>query len=155
MPSLKDYLYLGVLVAVLAAFGLYTHHEREVGRQAVERADTEAKALLATRTRDYEERLQQAANLAAQERQSAQATLNDYMVAHPLRTIRLCYANDSGGGLSKASESGAGAPGPGPSSASLPAVPGRDISGDFDTIVQSAARLALLYRERQALDAHP
>jgi hypothetical protein len=35
----KDYIYGGVILALLIAFGVYTHHERQVGRDQIEAAN--------------------------------------------------------------------------------------------------------------------
>lgn len=51
---LKDWLYIGAIVALLAGFGLFVHHERQIGAQKVEAAvhaaASEATASAATET---------------------------------------------------------------------------------------------------------
>jgi HAMP domain-containing protein len=46
MPTLplKDYLYLGIILALIAGFGWYTYHERSIGRAQIEASDAKLAA---------------------------------------------------------------------------------------------------------------
>lgn len=153
MPTLplKDYLYLGAIVALVLAFGWFVHHERAIGRQQIEQADKTATAVLDAQVRVDEQIAQDAADKSAKERQDAQTQLDAYMAAHPTGPIRVCHAHDSGAGLPQTAHAGESAVSPSPGPDAVPEVPGRDISAGLDAIVRAATELDLLYQERQKL----
>lgn len=162
MPiQIRLYLEIGAAVVLLAAFGLFVHHERQIGAQTVSRADARALGEAQKRA-DAETALNHERAAKAQEIASnVQQKVDDYVAAHAQpdgkpEPIRLCRsAGDRLPGRGEAGPLAARADGAGTGSAALPAVPaggeseGPDVSPELDEIVRSAARVAVLYDELQ------
>lgn len=89
MPTipLKDYVYLGAIIVLLIAFGLFVHHERVIGEQKVEAAD--AKAVAAQVQRD--ETIQAAAAVATAINEGAydHAITTPVAAVAPIQCLRL------------------------------------------------------------------
>lgn len=155
MPAqIRLYLEIAAAVVLLAAFGLYTLHERSVGKQSIEASDT--KALDAAKKQADAEtalNLERAAKADAGA-VSAQKAVDDYRVAHPDTPVRLCYPDSSVPGMPAISAADLKLKGAGTRPAVIPEVPGRsesgpDIAAELDAIVQAAGRLAVVYTDRQ------
>ncbi len=145
--SLRTYIEIAAALIILAAFGWYTWHERQVGAHTIESHDATAKRTLDAAVAQQTAALQAKAQAADQGAADAQSKLDAYIAAQPLEPVRLCVAHYSGGGLSQASAPPGKAPGASPGPAPVRAVqdgtPGPDISAGLDTLVQAAAELAI------------
>lgn len=99
---LKDWLYCGIIAALLAGFGVYTIHERHVGAQRIELADQRAVAAETARNKAIETAAVSEVNVSVQKYQAAVA-------APTLPAPRIvCHAANSGPVPGHAGSPGAG-----------------------------------------------
>jgi hypothetical protein len=156
----KDWLYGAVIVALLAGFGWYTVHERNLGaahevaalktssdkllaQTAKQTADLQARATMAERTYDKEHAL---------------------ITTQPLDSVRLCKPTNRYILVPKAGAVVAGNASPGaatPGIQQMPAgnysVPGPDIGGMLDALGAAADSVSATLREfqgRERFDSH-
>jgi hypothetical protein len=104
---LKDWVYCGILVAVLAGGAWFIHHERVIGEQKIEAQDT-AIAVAAQRHNSDVEAIAAATQTSIGETYAKTVAVP---VVSPI-TARLCHNAAGSGAVSKAASGSAGANGP-------------------------------------------
>jgi hypothetical protein len=141
----------------LLGWGLWAvHHERDIGRQQVIAADAAARADEDKKIAAQEAAMKAQADQAEKNREATQQTFDAYVAAHPTGPVWVCHGASNNGKLPGGSAPAGGAAGAGTGSAAVPQVPdgsagaSTDISPELDTIVQSAGRLAILYKDAQS-----
>ena len=73
LVPLKDWIYGAIIVALLAAFGVYTVHERHIGEQKIEAADARAAKAQAVKVQTTEHTAQESVNASVKTYQAAVA----------------------------------------------------------------------------------
>jgi len=152
MP-VRLYAEIGATLLLLALFAAWSVHERHLGAEKITQAD--ARALSAA----HEKMVAQSALEAFKASQAdlgadrVQAAVDQYRATHPDGPIRLCSTHNRPSGMPQATAPAGSAQDPGTRSTALPEVPsgspGLDLSAEFDAILSSAERLAVLYADQQ------
>ncbi len=150
--QIRLYLEIAAVLVLLAAFGLYTWHERTVGAEHISQADAKAQSA-AQKQADAETQLNLAKAAKADEvAASAQKAVDTYVASQPIEPVRLCSNSRLPiPGQGSRPNPTAQSTGAGPNA--LPKVQsgtvGADIGPGFTEIVLSAARVAVLYNDLQ------
>lgn len=147
------YIELAAVAVLLAGFGMYTWHERDVGATKVHTAD--ANAQNAARKQAEAESLlnTERATKAEEQSASAQKAIDQYRADHPESPVSVCHANNRVAVLPTTGPThpGAAAASPGPAAVSqVPdRTPGPDIRPGLDAIVSVAEQLAIRFAQFQ------
>jgi hypothetical protein len=157
LVPIKDWIYAGIIVALLAAFGWYTAHERGIGEKKIEAADAKVAAAQIVHNEEVENGVKSKLADALEKYELAPVV----PTAAPLPRV-VCHATGGGvvpGGRSAGSGSdGAGASVPAPATAAdagfdpAPAVSEDGLDGDKE-ILRLKAKVVLLQETVQAYQA--
>jgi hypothetical protein len=144
----------------LIGWHLWTVHEAKVtARTEVYAADAAARADEDKKIAAQEAVMKAQADQAEKNREATQQSFDAYVAAHPTGPVWVCHGASNNGKLPSGTTPASGAAGTGTGSGAVPQVsagsPGAptDISPELDTIVQSAGRLAILYKDAQSQPA--
>ena len=161
MPALlalipaKDWLYGGVIVALLIGFGAYTHHERVVGEAKVVAADAAATAKVVAQTAAQTATLKARATMAEQAYDKEHTSIANQPSLEPVRLCINSHASRivlSAGAAQVPGNAGTSpaAPGVQPVPAGDTSVPGPDISGMLQAFGSAADKVSAELREYQS-----
>ena len=152
----KDLAYGAIIVALLAGFGWYTIHERDIGKAHEVAALAASSAKLQAETDKKTADLQARANMAEQ----AYDKEHNLIVNQPRDSVRLCVAANSGRVVPKAGAAKPGNESAGPAAGSVQSVPagdsgsgqrqGPDIGGMLDALAAAADDVSATLREFQS-----
>jgi hypothetical protein len=153
----KDLAYGAIIVALLAAFGAYTIHERHIG------AAHETAALKASSAKLQAETDKKTADLQARANMAEQAYEKEHLltVNQPVPVVRVCHNANSGSVVSNAGPAKPGNEGAGPAAGSVQPMPsgdssvaGPDIGGMLSALAQRADEISATLREFQTRGNH-
>jgi len=153
----KDLAYGAIIVALLAAFGAYTIHERHIG------AAHETAALKASSDKLIAQTAKQTADLQARANMAEQAYEKEHLlvVNQPVPVVRVCHNANSGSVVSNAGPAKPGNEGAGPAAGSVQPMPsgdssvaGPDIGGMLSALAQRADEISATLREFQTRGNH-
>ena len=132
LVPLKDWLYAGIIAALLICFGLYTGHEREVGAARILEADTAALVKATAKAKAETDRLQAKAYEAEHAHDKEISDLRLYRATHPVH-LGLCHpSGDNKPGLPATSGTDPSHAGTSPAPGDLQPVPSGDSIGESD-----------------------
>ena len=161
MVPLKDWLYCGLIAAILAG-GFWYHHkliDEGIAEQQV--TDARASATIAAKTAKETADLQARAMTAEQAYDKEHAESQNYRDSHPLAPVRLCLSTPTRGSVvPQAGAANPGNAGAGTAPANIPNVssgdnsgrpgtPGPDIESLLSALAQSADQVSAELREFQ------
>ena len=153
----KDLAYGAIIVALLAGFGWYTIHERNIGKAH------EAAALAASSAKLQAETDKKTADLQARANMAEQAYEKEHLLAvnQPVPVVRVCHNANSGSVVSNAGPVKPGNEGAGPAAGSVQPMPsgdssvaGPDIGGMLSALAQRADEISATLREFQTRGNH-
>ena len=161
MIPLKDWLYCGLIAAILV--GGFWYHHKLIGEGIAEQrqADSIASATIAAQTAKETADLQARAMAAEQAYDKERAANQNYSDAHPVAPVRLCLGNSTRSGIvpqADAAHTGDASPGPGAATvpdmssgdnSGRPGTPGPDIEFLLSALAQSADAVSAELREFQ------
>lgn len=131
LVPLKDWLYAGIIAALLIAFGAYTKHERTVGASRILAADAAALVKATATAKAETDRLQKKADEAEHAHDQEIADLRLYRATHPVH-VGVCHATGNNQpGVPSTAGSDPSHASPGASSGDVLPVPAGD-SGEQD-----------------------
>ncbi len=145
--------YGAIIVALLAAFGTYTIHERHIG------AAHETAALKASSDKLIAQTAKQTAELQAKATMAEQAYEKEHLLAvnQPVPVVRVCHNANSGSVVSNAGPAKPGNEGASPAAGSVQPMPagdssvaGPDIGGMLSALAASADQISATLREYQS-----
>ena len=134
MVPLKDWLYCGLIAAILAGGFWYHRKLIDEGIADQQRADSIASATIAANTAKETADLQARAMTAEQAYDKERAANQNYSDAHPIAPVRLCLSTPARGSvLPQTGAAHSGNANPGSSATALSNVPSGDSSGGHGT----------------------
>lgn len=159
LVPIKDWIYCGLLVAVIA--GGFWYHHKLIGEGIAEQrlADDRASATLAANTAKQTAELQVRATTAEQAYDKERADTQNYRDSHPLQPVRLCVDSHNRGSIvPKAGAANSGDAGTSTAAKDLHDVPsgdnsgregaaGPDISGMLELLASKADDVSAVLRE--------
>ena len=154
----KDWIYLGLIVALLAGFGAYTVHERHLG------AAHEVAALKASSDKLQADTDRQTADLKARATMAEQAYDKEVLALNnstPNQSVRLCLDSNRSSVVPKGGAANTGNAGTGPAASVIQRVPsgdhsagegaaGQDISEMLSALAMKADKVSATLREFQS-----
>lgn len=147
LVPIRDWIYLGVFVALIGAFAYYTHHERAVGAQQIVAADTRAAQKQAAAVAKVE------SSAKVEVQNATQAYAAAISAAHVPAPHIVCYGPSAGSRSVPGHASTSGSSNGGASVPEESSVPFDPAPGILDNDKQADAQVTLLQSYIRACQA--